>query len=63
MTPEALVFSALDDLEAKMQNMRAEFTRAVESGKQPDDVTEYSRSMERALLNSRAYLAGEASEG
>ena len=60
MTPEAVVFSALDDLEAKMQNMRAEFAKAVESGRAPDDVTEYSRSMERALLNSRAYLLGEA---
>lgn len=59
MTPEALVFSALDDLEAKMQNMRAEFARAVDNGRRPDDVTEYSRSMERALLNSRAYLAGD----
>ncbi|AFL87081.1 putative HD superfamily hydrolase [Terriglobus roseus DSM 18391] len=58
MTPEAVVFSALDDLEAKMQNMRAEFAKAVESGKRPDDVTEFSRSMDRALLNSKAYLAG-----
>ena len=56
MTPEAVVFSALDDLEAKMQNMRAEFSRAVESGKRADEVTDYSRSMERNLLNSRAYL-------
>jgi 3'-5' exoribonuclease len=59
MTPEALVFSALDDLEAKMQNMRAEFAKAVDSGKRPDEVTEYSRSMDRALLNSKSYLAGE----
>jgi 3'-5' exoribonuclease len=59
MTPEAIVFSAIDDLEAKMQNVRAEFQKAIESGKQPDEVTEFSRSMERALLNSRAYLAGE----
>lgn len=59
MTPEAVVFSALDDLEAKMQNMRAEFAKAVEGGRAADDVTEYSRSMERALLNSRAYLASE----
>lgn len=58
MTPEAVLFSALDDLEAKMQNVRAEFARAVENGKRPDEVTEYSRSMERALLNSRAYLEG-----
>ena len=60
MTPEAVVFSALDDLEAKMQNMRAEFAKAVESGRAADEVTDYSRSLERALLNSRAYLAGEA---
>jgi 3'-5' exoribonuclease len=57
MTPEAVVFSALDDLEAKMQNMRAEFAKAIETGKRPDEVTDFSRSMERALLNSRAYLA------
>ncbi|HEY9137038.1 MAG TPA: HD domain-containing protein [Terriglobus sp.] len=60
MTPEALVFSAIDDLEAKMQNMRAEFAKAIESGKAPDEVTDFSRSMERPLLNSKAYLAGES---
>jgi 3'-5' exoribonuclease len=59
MTPEAIVFSALDDLEAKMQNMRAEFAKAIESGKRADEVTEFSRSMERPLLNSKAYLTGE----
>lgn len=58
MTPEALVFSAIDDLEAKMQNMRAEFAKAVDGGKQPDEVTDFSRSMERSLLNSRSYLSG-----
>ena len=62
MTPEALVFSAIDDLEAKMQNMRAEFAKAVDGGKQPDEVTDFSRSMERALLNSKAYLAGVSME-
>ena len=62
MTPEALVFSAMDDLEAKMQNMRAEFAKSVESGKRADEVTEYSRSMERHLLNSRAYLGGLPAE-
>jgi len=59
MTPEAIVFSAIDDLEAKMQNIRAEFQKALDSGKAPDEVTDFSRSMERALLNSKAYLAGE----
>lgn len=56
MTPEAIVFSAIDDLEAKMQNMRAEFKRAQDAGKSADEVTDYSRSMERSLLNSQAYL-------
>jgi len=59
MTAEAIVFSAIDDLEAKMQNIRAEFQKALDSGKAPDEVTDFSRSMERALLNSKAYLAGE----
>jgi len=59
MTPEAIVFSAIDDLEAKMQNVRAEFQKALDSGKSADEVTDFSRSMERPLLNSRAYLAGE----
>lgn len=59
MIPEAIVFSAIDDLEAKMQNMRAEFQRAKEAGKAPDEVTDYSRSMERNLLDSAAYRGGE----
>lgn len=59
MTPEAIVFSAIDDLEAKMQNMRAEFQKALEQGKDADGVTDYSRSMERSLLNSKAYLERE----
>ncbi|WP_419804388.1 3'-5' exoribonuclease YhaM family protein [Terriglobus sp.] len=63
MTPEAIIFSALDDLEAKMQNMRAEFAKAADSGRAADEVTEYSRSMERALLNSRIYLAGDPNAG
>ena len=62
MTPEALVFSALDDLEAKMQNVRAEFQKAADNGRSADEVTEYSRSMERNLLNSKAYLAAEVAE-
>lgn len=59
MTPEAIVFSAIDDLEAKMQNMRAEFQRARDTGKRENEVTDYSRSMERALLDSAAYLKDE----
>ncbi|WP_128913602.1 3'-5' exoribonuclease YhaM family protein [Granulicella sibirica] len=56
MTPEAVLLSALDDLEAKMQNMRSEFGKAVSSGKEPGEMTDWSRSMERPLLDSQAYL-------
>ena len=59
MIPEAIVFSAIDDLEAKMQNTRAEFAKSVASGKDAGDVTDWVRSMERPLLNSRAYLSHE----
>jgi 3'-5' exoribonuclease len=59
MTPEAVLLSALDDLEAKMQNMRAEFGRAAASGKGGGEMTEWVRSMERPLLDSQAYLKEE----
>ena len=58
MTPEAILLSALDDLEAKMQAARNEFAVAVAGGKAPDEMTEWVRSMERPLLNSQAYLKG-----
>ena len=57
MTPEALLLSALDDLEAKMQAMRNEFGRNEAAGKSGAEMTEWVRSMERPLLNSKAYLA------
>ena len=56
MTPEAVLLSALDDLEAKMQNMRAEFGRASAAGKGGGEMTEWVRSMERPLLDSQAFL-------
>ena len=59
MTPEAILLSALDDLEAKMQNMRAEFSKELANGKPGTGMTEWVRSMERPLLNSRAYLSEE----
>jgi 3'-5' exoribonuclease len=59
MTPEALLLSALDDLEAKMQNMRGEFGRELANGKSGAGMTEWVRSMERPLLNSQAYLKEE----
>ena len=59
MTPEAILLSALDDLEAKMQAMRNEFATALASGRSSDEVTDWVRSMDRPLLNSQAYLKNE----
>jgi 3'-5' exoribonuclease len=59
MTPEAILLSALDDLEAKMQAMRNEFAAAAASGKSSGEVTDWVRSMDRPLLNSQGYLKGE----
>lgn len=59
MTPEAILLSALDDIEAKMQAMRNEFGRDAASGKSGAEMTEWVRSMERPLLNSKAYLGEE----
>jgi 3'-5' exoribonuclease len=56
MTPEAVLLSALDDIEAKMQAMRNEFGRDASAGKSGAEMTEWVRSMERPLLNSKAYL-------
>jgi 3'-5' exoribonuclease len=59
MTPEAVLLSALDDVEAKMQAMRNEFGRDAAAGKSGAEMTEWVRSMERPLLNSRAYMDEE----
>ena len=59
MTPEAIFLSALDDLEAKMQALRNEFAAAQAAGKRPGEVTEWVRSMERSLFNSKKYLEEE----
>jgi 3'-5' exoribonuclease len=59
MTPEAILLSALDDLEAKMQAVRNEFAAAAASGKGSDEVTEWVRSMDRSLFDTRKYLKGE----
>ena len=59
MTPEAILLSALDDVEAKMQAMRNEFGRDRAAGKSGAEMTEWVRNMERPLLNSRAYLDEE----
>jgi 3'-5' exoribonuclease len=56
MTPEAILLSALDDLEAKMQAVRNEFAASEAVGKGPGEVTEWVRSMDRALFNSKKFL-------
>ena len=56
MTPEAVLLHALDDLEAKMQNMRAEFGKELALGKSAGEMTDWVRSMERNLFASRTWL-------
>lgn len=62
MTPEAMLLSALDDLEAKFQTMRAEFAAARDAGRRPDEPTEWVRSMERNLFDSRRFLDSQNPE-
>ncbi len=56
MTPEAILLSALDDLEAKFQTMRSEFKEARAAGKSVANTTEWVRSMERPLFDSQSWL-------
>ena len=56
MTPEAMLLSALDDLEAKFQALRNEFANATASGRPTSETTEWVRSMDRPLFNSQAWL-------
>jgi len=60
MTPEAMLLSALDDLEAKFQTMRAEFAAARDAGRRPDEPTEWVRSMDRNLFDSRRFLEAQS---
>jgi 3'-5' exoribonuclease len=62
MTPEAMLLSALDDLEAKFQTMRAEFAAARDAGRRPNEPTEWVRSMERNLFDSRRFLEAQGGE-
>ncbi len=59
MTPEAMLLSAVDDLEAKFAAMRREFAAAAAAGKKADEPTEWVRSMERNLFDSARWLRGE----
>jgi 3'-5' exoribonuclease len=56
MTPEAIMLHYLDDLDAKMQTVRAEFARNEASGRSSAEMTEWVRSLERPLLDTRAFL-------
>ncbi len=51
MFPEALMLHYLDDLDSKMESMRAHFQREPSS-----EWTNYNPSLERPLLNTRKYL-------
>ena len=51
MFPEALMLHYLDDLDSKIESMRAHFQREPES-----EWTSYNPSLERPLLNSRRFL-------
>jgi 3'-5' exoribonuclease len=59
MFAEALVFHAIDDLEAKMQNLRTQLANHVAGGNQPGSVTDWIRSMDRQLVDSKEYLKGD----
>jgi 3'-5' exoribonuclease len=59
MTPEAMLLSAMDDVEAKFSALRREFAGAVSAGKNADETTEWVRSMDRPLFNSARWLADE----
>ena len=59
MFPEALMLHYLDDLDSKMENMRASFQREADSG---SAWTGYNSSLGRPLLNTEKYLAKAESE-
>ena len=51
MFPEALMLHYLDDLDSKMESMRAHFLREPES-----EWTTYNSSLARPLLNSKRFI-------
>ena len=56
MIPEAVLFHYLDDLDAKMHTMRAEFERHQAQGGEAGEMTDWVRSMDRPLLNTATFL-------
>ena len=59
MIPEAMLFSYLDDLDAKMQSMRSEFAKNEVLGKAPGEFTDWVRALERPLLDTAAFLSSQ----
>ena len=59
MFPEALMLHYLDDLDSKMEAMRAHFERG---GDSEGAWTSYNPSLGRPLLNTAKFLAGKAPE-
>jgi|KBSMisStaDraftv2_1062788.scaffolds.fasta_scaffold120176_2 3'-5' exoribonuclease len=59
MFPEALMLHYLDDLDSKMEAMRAQFERGGES---EGAWTSYNPSLGRPLLNTAKFLAAKSSE-
>jgi 3'-5' exoribonuclease len=56
MTPEAILFHYLDDLDAKMFSVRTELERSAQQGRGAAEMTEWVRSLERPLLDTQAFL-------
>jgi 3'-5' exoribonuclease len=56
MTPEAILFHYLDDLDAKMFSVRMELERSAQQGRGAGEMTEWVRSLERPLLDTQAFL-------
>jgi 3'-5' exoribonuclease len=56
MTPEAVLLHYLDDMDAKMQTLQNEFARSVTAGRDPGEVTDWVRSLERPLLDTAPFL-------
>lgn len=62
MTAEAIMLHYLDDLDAKMQTVRSEFARNEANGRPGAGMTEWVRSLERPLLDTRAFLRAAGDE-
>ncbi len=57
MIPEALVLNFIDDLDAKMQAIAAEFEKSLREGKAADELTGKIWALDqRQMLNTRAWL-------